>query len=294
MTTFNVKDIPDLSGKSAVVTGSSSGIGLAVAKALAGSGADVVLAVRNAPKGKAAAAGISGRTTVRELDLASLNSIRAFADGWDGEIDLLINNAGASANELSRTVDGFELQFGTNHLGHFALTNLLLERITGRVVTLGSQAERMGKIDLDDPNFEHRDYSRSRAYNQSKLANILFTAELQRRLTAAGSSVLALTAHPGFVASAIYSDAGPLTKTLVRLLAQGPDQGALPVLYAAAADLPGDSFTGPEHLMHMRGGAELIKRSKAAEDAQLAKRLWSLSEDLTDTRFPLGESHSRA
>jgi NAD(P)-dependent dehydrogenase (short-subunit alcohol dehydrogenase family) len=294
MTTFNVKDIPDLSGKTAIVTGASSGIGFSVAKALAGSGADVVLAVRNSLKGKAVAADIPGSTEVRELDLASLDSIRTFAAGWDGEIDLLINNAGASANELGRTVDGFELQFGTNHLGHFALTNLLLEHVTGRVVTLGSQAERMGKIDLDDPNFEHRDYSRSRSYNQSKLANILFTAELQRRLTAAGSGVLAETAHPGFVASAIYADAGPLARILVRLLAQSPDQGALPVLYAVVADLPGDSFTGPEHLMHMRGGAELIKRSKVAEDPQLAKRLWSLSEELTDTSFPLGESHCRA
>jgi NAD(P)-dependent dehydrogenase (short-subunit alcohol dehydrogenase family) len=294
MTTFNVKDIPDLRGKTAVVTGASSGIGLAVAEALAGSGADVVLAVRNTIKGKAAAAGISRPTEVREIDLASLDSIRAFADGWDGEIDLLINNAGASANELSRTVDGFELQFGTNHLGHFALTNLLLDHVSGRVVTLGSQAERMGKLDLEDPNFEHRDYGRSQSYNQSKLANILFTAELQRLLTGAGSRVLAQTAHPGFVASAIYADAGPLAKTLVRLLAQTPEKGALPVLYAAVADLPGDSFTGPEHFMHMRGGAELIKRSKSAEDPELAKRLWSLSEELTGTRFPLGDSRSAA
>jgi NAD(P)-dependent dehydrogenase (short-subunit alcohol dehydrogenase family) len=252
-----------------------------------------VFAVRNTLKGKAVAAGIPGRTEVREIDLASLDSIRAFADGWDGEIDLLINNAGASANELSRTVDGFELQFGTNHLGHFALTNLLLEQVTGRVVTLGSQAERMGKLDLEDPNFEHRDYSRSQSYNQSKLASILFTAELQRRLTAVGSTVLAQTAHPGFVASEIYADGGPLAKILVCLLAQSPDKGALPVLYAAVADLPGDSFTGPENLMHMRGGAELIKRSGSAEDQELAKRLWSLSEELTGTRFPLGESHGR-
>jgi NAD(P)-dependent dehydrogenase (short-subunit alcohol dehydrogenase family) len=287
MTTFTASDIPDMADKTVVVTGANSGVGVAVASALAGSRAHVVLAVRNIEKGKRAAASMPGVTDVRELDLASLESVGAFAAAWEGPIDLLINNAGISSNELSRTADGFELQFGTNHLGHFALTNLLLEQITGRVVTVGSQAERMGKIDLDDPNFEHRAYSRTQSYNQSKLANILFTAELQRRLTAAGSKILALTAHPGFVDTAIYTGGGRVAKTLVRLLAQSPEQGALPVLYAAVADLPGDSFTGPKHLMHMRGGAELIKRSKAANDHELARQLWAVSEQLTGIRSPI-------
>jgi NAD(P)-dependent dehydrogenase (short-subunit alcohol dehydrogenase family) len=209
MTTFTVRDIPDMTGKTAIVTGASSGIGQATARALAAHGARVVFAVRNTEKGKAAAAAAHGGTEVRELDLASLDSIRAFAAGWDGPVDLLINNAGVSQPSLSRTVDGFEAKFGTNHLGHFALTNLLLEHITGRVVTVASQAERFASLDFGDLNWERRPYAPSRAYNDSKLANLLFTAELQRRLTAAGSRVLANAAHPGLVATNIYHHDGP-------------------------------------------------------------------------------------
>ena len=249
--------------------------------------------MRNTEKGKAAAATTPGRTEVRELDLASLHSVRAFAAGWDGPIDLLINNAGVSAPSLTRTADGFEAKFGTNHLGHFALTNLLLEHITGRVVTVASQAERFASLDLDDLNWERRPYAPSRAYNDSKLANLLFTAELQRRLTAAGSDVLANAAHPGLVATNIYHHDGPrrpsdfLWAVAIRLLAQDAEHGALPVLYAAVADVPGDSFAGPSHLAHMRGAPELIARSAAAQDPDLARRLWTVSEQLTGTRSPL-------
>jgi NAD(P)-dependent dehydrogenase (short-subunit alcohol dehydrogenase family) len=169
MSTFSVADIPDMTGKTVIVTGGSSGIGLATAHALAGVGARVVLAVRNIEKGRVAATATTGVTEVRELNLASLDSVRAFAAGWDGRIDLLINNAGVGGPELARTTDGFEVQFGTNHLGHFALTNLLLEHITGRVVTVASQAERLGRIDFNDLNWEHKPYRSSRAYAQSKL-----------------------------------------------------------------------------------------------------------------------------
>jgi NAD(P)-dependent dehydrogenase (short-subunit alcohol dehydrogenase family) len=288
MPEFSITNIPDLTGRTSIVTGANGGIGLAVAKVLGRAGSHVVLAVRSPEKGRAAAAAIDGSTEVRQLDLADLDSVRAFAGGWDGEVDLLINNAAASANELTRTADGFELQLGTDHLGHFALTNLLLEHITGRVVTVASQAERMGAIDLDDLNYEHREYKRSGAYGQAKLANLLFSAELQRRLDAAGSGVLAQSAHPGFVATEIYADSGRLAKILVRALAQSPDQGALPVLQAALGDIPGNSFTGPKHLMHMRGAPELIKRSATAQDPELAQRLWARSEELTQTRFPIG------
>lgn len=222
---------------------------------------------------------------MRALDLASLDSVRTFAATGDGTIDILINNAGAGSPRLARTADGFELQLGTNYLGHFALTNLLLQHITSRVVTLGSQAERSGRIDFDDPNFERREYTQSRAYYQSKLANILFTGELQCRLDAAASKILAQTAHPGFVATEIYAEAGRIAKTMVRLMAHSPGQGALPVLYAAVADIPGDSFTGPSHLMHMRGAPEPIQCSARASDPELARRLWSVSEDLTGTQF---------
>jgi NAD(P)-dependent dehydrogenase (short-subunit alcohol dehydrogenase family) len=279
---------PNLTGKTVVVTGANSGIGLATAKALAGYGAHVVFAVRDTAKGRRATEAVPGDTEVRQLDLADLASIRRFATDWQGPIHLLINNAGVSAPELERTTDGFELMFGTNHLGPFALTNLLLPHVTGRVVSLASQAERMGRINFDDLNWEHTPYKQSRAYATSKLANVLFSSELQRRLKAAGSSVLAVAAHPGFVATNIYDrSTGLVTRLMLRLLSQDPDQGALPVLYAAIGDVPGDSFTGPEHWMHMRGGAELIGRSETAQDTELARQLWDASEKLTGVSFSL-------
>ena len=203
-----ISNIPDQTGRTAIVTGSNSGIGRAAAAALAAKGAHVVLAVRNLDKGRAAAAAMSGSTEVRELDLASLDSIRAFAAAWDGEIDLLINNAGIMIPPLTRTADGFELQFGTNHLGHFALTNLLLEHVTGRVVTVSSGAHMWGQIDFDDLNWERRPYKAWRAYGQSKLANLLFCAELQRRLSAAGSTVLSNAAHPGYASTNLQFHSG--------------------------------------------------------------------------------------
>jgi NAD(P)-dependent dehydrogenase (short-subunit alcohol dehydrogenase family) len=282
-----------MTGKTVIVTGASSGIGLATARALAASGARVVLAVRSIEKGEAAAAVIPGITEVRRLDLASLESVRAFAAGWDGPVELLINNAGVGAWSLARTADGFEMVLGTNHLGHFALTNLLLGHITGRIVTVASQAERLARLDLDDLNWQRRPYAPSRAYNDSKLANLLFTAELQRRLTAAGSGVLANAAHPGLVNTNIYHNGGPrrpagfLWAVVSRLAAQSPEQGAWPTLYAAVADVPGNSFAGPRHLVHMRGAPQLIARSAAAKAPDLARRLWVVSEQLTGVRFPL-------
>ncbi|NIZ92077.1 SDR family NAD(P)-dependent oxidoreductase [Kineosporiaceae bacterium B12] len=274
-----------MSGRTAIVTGASSGIGAATATALAARGARVVLAVRNPDKGARAARAMTGDVEVRTLDLADLASVRAFAAGWTDPLDLLINNAGVSVPDLQRTADGFELQLGTNHLGPFALTNLLLPRITGRVVTLSSQAERMGRLDLDDLAHERTPYRESRVYATSKLANLLFTAELQRRLTAVGSPVLAAAAHPGFVATGMTgASSGAVNRLAVRFLAQAPEQGALPVLLAATGDVPPGAFTGPEHAMHMRGGAQLIGRSKQARDAGLARRLWDVSEELTGVR----------
>lgn len=289
MATF---DMPDMTGRTAIVTGASGGIGRSVSRALAEAGARVVLAVRDAGKGKAAAGGIPGATEVRELDLGRLDSVRAFAAGWDGPIDLLINNAGISAPALARTADGFESAFGVNHLGHFALTNLLLPHVTGRIVTVASQAERLSRLDLDDAGWERRRFRASRAYNDSKLANLLFTAELQRRLTAAGSGVLATAAHPGLVATNIYDNGGNGLSARVwglafRWLAQDADHGALPVLYAAVADIPGNAFAGPDRFFHMRGAPELINRSATAQDPHLARRLWTLSEQLTNTPSPL-------
>jgi NAD(P)-dependent dehydrogenase (short-subunit alcohol dehydrogenase family) len=230
---------------------------------------------------------------VRRLDLASLASVREFAAGWEGDIDLLINNAGVMVPPLSRTADGFELQFGTNHLGHFALTNLLLEHVSGRVVTVSSTGHRFGSIDFDDLNWERRSYSAWRAYGQSKLANLLFTGELQRRLTAAGSAVLATAAHPGYAATNLQFHSGNRVFDLLgavgnRVLAQSEEGGALPTLYAAVADVPGNSFAGPGGFMEQRGAPKLVGRTDAAKDADVARRLWDVSEELTGVRFPLG------
>src|ERR1700689_3231988 len=235
MTTSSSSFLPDMTGRNVIVTGAS---------------ARVVPAGRNTDKGQTAAASMPGQTEVRRLDLASLASIREFAAAWDGELDVLINNAGVMAPPLSRTAEGFELQFGTNHLGHFALSNLLLEHVTGRVVTVSSTGHRMGRIDFDDLNWERKPYRAWRAYGQSKLANLLFTSELQRRLTAAGSPVLATAAHPGYAATNLQFHSGrrawdALSAVGNRVLAQDEDGGALPTLYAATAEIPGNSYAGP-------------------------------------------------
>jgi NAD(P)-dependent dehydrogenase (short-subunit alcohol dehydrogenase family) len=295
MTTFirSDSDIPDQSGRTVIVTGANSGIGRAAARALATRGAHVVLAVRTVAKGQEVAAQLPGSTEVRELDLASLESVRAFASAWDGPIDVLINNAGIMMTPAAKTIDGFETQFGTNHLGHFALTNLLLEQVTGRVVTVSSVGHRMGAVDFADLQWDRKPYSPHRAYGQSKLANLLFTSELQRRLTAAGSPVLANAAHPGYASTNLTAHSGSRAFELIagigaRLIAQSEEAGALPTLSAALADVPGDSYFGPSGFMEQRGKPKLIGRSKAAQDPAVARRLWEVSEELTQTHFPLG------
>jgi NAD(P)-dependent dehydrogenase (short-subunit alcohol dehydrogenase family) len=248
--------------------------------------------VRDEARGRAAVGGIAGANEVRRLDLADLASVRAFADAWEGPLDVLINNAGVMAVPPRRTKDGFELQIGTNPLGHFALTNLLLPHVTERVVTVASDAHRAGKIDIDDLNWERRSYQRWRAYGQSKLANLLFTAELQRRLDAAGSSVRATAAHPGYAATNLQNRTESwLQNTLMaignRLIAQSDEMGALPTLYAATQDIPGNSYVGPDGFREQRGHPKLVGRSGAASDAEMARRLWDLSERLTGVSFPL-------
>jgi NAD(P)-dependent dehydrogenase (short-subunit alcohol dehydrogenase family) len=281
-----------MTDKTVIVTGANSGIGRAAATALADHGAHVVLAVRNTDKGDAAAAQMPGSTEVRRLDLASLASVHEFAAGWDAPIDILINNAGIMIPPLSRTADGFEMQFGTNHLGHFALTNLLLPHVTGRIVTVASGAHRMGRIDFDDLNWERKPYRAWRAYGQSKLANLLFTAELQRRLSAAGSGVEAMAAHPGYAATNLQFHSGnrlfdAFSTVANRVVAQDDKGGALPTLYAAVADIPGNSYAGPSGFMEGRGAPTLVGRSGAAQDMDVARRLWEVSEQLTGVSFPL-------
>ena len=286
-------DLPDLTGKTAIVTGGNSGIGLETARAFAAHGAHVVLAVRDEKKGRDAAATIPGSTEVRRLDLADLVSIHTFAAGWSGDIHLLVNNAGVMVPPLGRTEDGFELQFGTNHLGHFALTNLLLPQITGRVVTVASSVHRSGRIDFDDLNFATRPYGGGSAgYAQSKLANLLFTLELQRRLTAAGSDVLATAAHPGMAATNLNSSSTNLAlnvfaKVVVALFAQTARDGAAPTLFAATASMPAAGYAGPSKRGGFAGPPVLVDRSADASDPVAAARLWVASENLTGVAFPL-------
>ncbi|MEU6595125.1 oxidoreductase [Streptomyces sp. NPDC046881] len=290
---WNATRLPDLTGRTALITGANSGIGFAAARALAGAGAHVVLAVRDLARGGAAAARVTGSTEVRRLDLADLDSVREFAAGWDRPLDLLINNAGVMMLPAQRTAQGFEMQFGTNHLGHFALTHLLLPHVTDRVVTVSSGAHRWGDavIHFEDVNLRGN-YTPARAYAQSKLANLLFTLELQRRLTEAGSAVRALAAHPGWAATNLQSrTANPLARAVMvvgnRFLAQDETAGALPTLYAAVQDLPGAAYVGPDGPAEMRGAPTLVGRSAAASDPVAARRLWTLSEELTGVRWPL-------
>ncbi|MDP9135877.1 MAG: oxidoreductase [Actinomycetota bacterium] len=286
------KDLPDQSGRTFVITGANSGIGLVAARALGRAGGRIVLAVRDVGRGNEAAASIEGTTEVRQLDLADLASVRAFADGWDGQIDVLVNNAGVMAIPERRTADGFEMQIGTNHLGHFALANLLLPHVSDRVVVVASGAHRMGKIRLDDLNWEQGGYQRWRAYGQSKLANLLFMSELQRRLSEAGSDLRAVAAHPGYAATNLQSHTGSaLQGVLMRvgnaLIAQSDEHGARPTLYAATQDIPGDSYVGPDGFQEGRGHPTLVGRNDAARDMETERRLWERSEELTGVSFPL-------
>lgn len=275
----------DQSGRTVVVTGATSGLGLVTARELAQAGARVVLAVRDPAKGeRAAAAMAAGHTEVRQLDLADLACVRAFAAGWTEPLDVLINNAGIMRVPEGRTRDGFELQIGTNHLGPFALTRLLLPHITGRIVTVSSQLHRHGHLDLDDLNWQRRPYKSLQAYCDSKLANLLFTLELQRRLAEAGRGVLAVAAHPGIATTNLTSHVGGIGGKLgraVKHLFNDAEHGALPTLYAATQDVPGACYVGPDGPAHLRGYPELGTPSKKARDADLARRLWILSARLT-------------
>jgi NAD(P)-dependent dehydrogenase (short-subunit alcohol dehydrogenase family) len=296
---WTARDLPSLDGRTIVVTGAASGLGLVTTRELARAGAHVVLAVRDTAKGERVAATMAGTLEVRALDLAELASIRSFAAAWDGPLDILINNAGVMAVPERRTKDGFELQVGTNHLGHFALTNLLLPSVTDRVVTVSSAAHQFGRLRLDDLNWERGRYGRWRAYGQSKLANLLFTLELQRRLAQAGSPVRAYAAHPGYAATNLQGHTSSalqhaLMSVTNRLLAQSPEMGALPTLFAATQDLPGAAYVGPDGPQEQRGHPALARRTKAALDADTAKRLWELSEQLTGTTFGLDVARALA
>jgi NAD(P)-dependent dehydrogenase (short-subunit alcohol dehydrogenase family) len=291
-THWSVDDLPNVEGRSVIVTGANSGIGRVAATALARAGASVTLAVRDVKRGEVAAATMSGRVAVRALDLADLASVRAFAAGTTDPFDVLIDNAGVMAVPFARTADGFEMQIGTNHLGHFALTNLLLPLITQRVVVVSSELHRRGRVDLEDLNWEQRRYKAWDAYAQSKLANLLFVRELDRRLRASGSTVRAVAVHPGYAATNLQSHTGRAATSLVmrlgnRLVAQSDAMGALPTLYGASMDVAGGSYVGPDGFQRLRGYPAVGVASKRALDASAAAGLWDLSENLTGVRWPL-------
>ena len=287
---WTAANMPSMDGRTVVVTGATSGLGAATATAFSRAGAHVVLAVRDVQRGRDAARTMGGSTEVRELDLADLSSIRSFVQSWDGPLDILINNAGVAGRRGARTKDGFDLQFGTNHLGHFALTNLLLPHVSDRVVTVASGAHKAGEIHFDDLTLSRRRYGFADAYGQSKLANLLFVLELQRRLRGAGSSVRSVAAHPGYSATNLGTRGQP--KALVaaanlagRLFAQSGEHGALPTLFAATQDLPAASYVGPDGRGELRGSPTLVGRSARASDLTTARRLWEVSEQLTGVSF---------
>jgi NAD(P)-dependent dehydrogenase (short-subunit alcohol dehydrogenase family) len=302
MAKWTTADIPDQTGRVAVVTGSNTGLGLETAKALAARGARVVLAVRNLEKGKEAAATITAATagadvTLQELDLSSLESVRTAAAelrSQHDQIDLLINNAGLMYPPKSTTEDGFEMQFGTNHLGHFALTGLLLDRLVSvpgsRVVTVSSIGHRINAaIHFDDLQWE-RSYSRVGAYGQSKLANLLFTYELQRRLASHGTTIAA-AAHPGGSDTDLMRHlprALQFAIPVLRPIFQPADMGALPTLRAATdPGVLGGLYYGPDGFGQQRGYPKVVPSSDQSHDLDLQRRLWSVSEELTQVVYPV-------
>ena len=302
--TWTVAEMPDQTGRIAVVTGANTGLGFDTAAELAARGASIVLAVRDVEKGEDAAARIIATSpgadvAVQPLDLSSLDSVRAAADdlraGHD-RIDLLINNAGVMYTPKGTTADGFELQFGTNHLGHFALTGLLLDRLLAvagsRVVTVSSVGHRIrSRIDFDDLQSE-RSYSRVAAYGRSKLANLLFTYELQRRLAAAGSSTTALAAHPGLSNTDLVRNSPHLLRAANalygRFVSQSAAMGALSTLRAATDPAAqGGQYYGPDGFRELRGHPVVVESSKQSHDADMQRRLWTDSEELTGVTYPV-------
>jgi NAD(P)-dependent dehydrogenase (short-subunit alcohol dehydrogenase family) len=292
---WTAQDIPDQSGRVAVVTGANGGLGLQVSLELARHGARVIMTARNAERGEAALAKVRGElpeadVELRSLDLASLDAIRTFAAEVDEPVDVLVNNAGVMAGPRRATADGFELQFGTNHLGHFALTGLLLGRLLEagepRVVAVSSGAHRMGKMNFDDLNSEHG-YNRWRAYGQSKLSNLLFMRELARR--AAETDLVSVAAHPGYAATHLQTTGTFVDDLFMKVtnavIAQSDAMGALPLLYAATMDLQSGAYIGPDGIGEQRGHPKLVGMTSRARDDDAARRLWDESERMTGVKY---------
>jgi NAD(P)-dependent dehydrogenase (short-subunit alcohol dehydrogenase family) len=286
MAKWTAADLPDLTGRTAVVTGASGGLGLITARELARVGARVVLAVRTVSKGEEAARAMSGHTEVRQLDVASLESVRRFAGEWTGDLDILVNNAGIMQVPLAYTADGLESQAATNYFGPFTLTNLLLPRITDRVISVSSQLHRRGHIRPDDLNWKARRYNATAAYCDSKLDATVFALELNRRLAASGSPVRSIIAHPGIAATNLVGHVGGvpgLVNRAMRFMMNDAEHGALPILYAASQDISGGSYVGPDGPGSIKGYPAIRTPSRAAQDPDIARVLWDATAELTDT-----------
>ena len=281
----------NLAGKRVIVTGATNGVGLGTTRGLVKAGAQVILAVRNTELGERRAAQVGGSTSVVKLDLADLSSVRAFPGLIDGDVDILINNAGALTDRRADTVDGFELTLGTNLLGPFALTNLLLPRVRSQIINVGSDAHRSAKLRLDDLHLRSHKWTMLGAYAQSKLAVMLWGLELDRRLRAAGSPVVSQLTHPGWVASnlshigdsPLMSLAHKTVKTVADRLANDIDEGAAPTLYCISEPIPPGSYVGVSGRFGLRGGPVLIGRSVVACDYAAAARLVAFAEEETGT-----------
>lgn len=296
-TKWDSRNIPDQNDRIIIVTGSSSGLGFEDARILANKNAKVIVAVRNLEKGNNAVKKIKAQNNnadviAMQLDLADLKSVAQFVKNFTekfGRLDILINNAGVMIPPYSKTKDGFELQFGTNHLGHFALTAQLLPLLSSaknpRIVNVSSNAHKMGNLDFDDLNWTNRQYKAWNAYGNSKIANLYFTYELKRRLNSAGKNIVVAAAHPGWTATELQRNSG-LIESLNGLFAQKPQMGALPTLYAATANnvKSGDYF-GPSGWQEWRGYPKKVESNKLSHDQKIAEKLWLVSEKLTNVKF---------
>jgi len=295
---WTTENIPDQSGKIVIVTGANSGIGYEAARALTFKGATVIMACRDPEKGEAAALqirseNIQGQVVVKQLDLADLDSISSFAQAFLAEynqLDILINNAGVMATPYRKTADGFEMQFGTNHLGHFALTGLLIDLMIAtpksRVVTVSSYVHYLGKINFDDLNSE-KAYQKWLAYGQSKLANVLFAYELHRRTSKNGNNPISIAVHPGYAATNLQRTTRFFSFTNL-FMAQSQEMGALPTLFAATnPEVRGGEYIGPDGFLGQRGYPHKAQSSGRSDDQSTAQRLWEISEELTKVRFNL-------
>lgn len=294
---WDANDIPEQRGKVVIVTGSSSGIGFETARVLASKGALVILAVRNLTKGNNAIDRIKTQfknceVSIMELNLADLGSIKNFAENFKknfSRLDLLINNAGVMIPPYSKTADGFELQFGTNHLGHFALTGLLMDLIKNtkdsRIINVSSGAHRTGNLNFEDLNWEKRKYKPWRAYGDSKIANLYFTYELQRRYDNSDPGIIAAASHPGWTATDLQRYSG-IFRFFNPFFAQKPAMGALPTLYAATAPhVKSGDFFGPGGWQEWRGYPKKVESNKLSHDKNIAAQLWNISEELTGIKF---------